>query len=151
MMIKRVLLLAVATALAPPTAAWALTFAWSWTPNFNQSHDLTLFPGNTVKGTISGLHDGSNDETGVTVDVTQADSATVLGTDWIFSDAPTGDAFAVSGGSVVASGARFDGGTGTKDLYFCRGGQNSYDPAIADYLVTVSLLSTCPQPIPSSP
>ncbi len=110
-----------------PTQAMALTFNWSFvTDEFS-----TGGAGQTISGTISGLVEGSNDGTGVTVTVDSTPTGELLGGGWIFDRAQLeGDAFTVTGGSVTFADALFQRNSDGERLYF--GGFGGWFPQLVD-------------------
>jgi len=78
-------------------SASSLTYNWSFTADFGTSLG-------EVTGTISGLHVGSNDGTGLTIEVLSSPSRNVLGGGWTFDSTalPAGDAFFVESDLTVS-------------------------------------------------
>ena len=103
----------------------ALTFDWQFTiEGFGHI-------GETVAGTISGLVEGSNDGTGLTVVVTSTPTGQFEGGGWTFDQSYGGPAFAVTGGAVTSADALFTiGGFYGVRLYF--GGYGGYYPQLID-------------------
>ncbi|MFK7877302.1 MAG: VPLPA-CTERM sorting domain-containing protein [Paracoccaceae bacterium] len=84
-----------AAMLVAATGASALTYNWS----FEGKNARTTGP---VTGTISGLQIGSNDGSGLTVNVLSSPSGNVLGGGWVFLFArDRGDAFTISEDKTV--------------------------------------------------
>jgi hypothetical protein len=98
----RVLAVVVAMLSYSATAGNALTYNWS----YDATGGTSLGP---VTGTISGLVEGSNDGTGLTINVLSTPSGNVLGGGWSFvSTLNGGDAFTVTAGAVVFADAQFN-------------------------------------------
>lgn len=117
----------VAMGLLLPTQVMALTFDWS----FVTEDGSTGGAGQTISGTISGLVEGSNDGTGLTVTVESTPTGELLGGGWVFdATANGGDAFTVTGGNVTFADALFERNGGLESLYF--GGFGGYDPNLHD-------------------
>ena len=88
------------------TPSEALTFSWSFVTTPDSDN-----PGETVSGLIWGLHEGSNDGSGVSVSVTSTPTGELKGLDWDFYSTlglPAGSsAFTVSGGVLTYANAAF--------------------------------------------
>jgi hypothetical protein len=94
-------------------SAHALLFNWS----FTSSADFDD-PGGIVSGTIDGLVEGSNDGSGLTIEVVSTPTGELLGGGWIFdSVSGKGDAFTVTGGQVAFASVLYTRG-GTDSLFF---------------------------------
>ncbi len=107
-------LLSAATAamLVAATGASALTYNWS----FEATTGTSL---GTVSGTISGLEIGSNDGTGLTVEVLSSPSGNVLGGGWSFQGKGTAiDAFTVADDKTVTFAAADFRRDGNSDALF---------------------------------
>ncbi len=91
--------------MASATSSNALTFNWS----FFSAGDADNF-GGEVKGWISGLHEGTNDGSGVTVAVTGTPTGDLIRSDWEFygiTNPSTHPAFTVTGGVLTQANAAF--------------------------------------------
>jgi hypothetical protein len=113
-------------ALSNPTAANALSFNWS----FVTDPFATGGAGQTISGTISGLVEGSNPGTGLTVTVDSTPTGKLLGGGWNFIDTTGGDAFTVTAGAVTFADANFERGGLEEQLFF--GGFGGYNPELLD-------------------
>ena len=111
-------------ALFNPTAANALTFNWSFVSGSQN-------PGQTISGTISGLVEGSNPGTGLTVTVDSTPTGALLGGGWNFYFAGSGNVFTVTGGAVTFADAFFERGGLGNGLYF--GGFGGFIPELIDF------------------
>jgi hypothetical protein len=88
--------------------------------------------GQTISGTISGLVEGSNPGTGLTVTVDSTPTGQLLGGGWnFFFAANGGDAFTVTGGAVTFADASFERGGLSNGLIFSVFG--AFNPALIDY------------------
>lgn len=91
--------------LALATPAHALTFNWS----FVTDGGSTGGAGQTISGTISGLVEGDNDGTGLTITVDSTPTGELVGGGWNFGGSGGGPAFTVTGGAVTFAGAVYLG------------------------------------------
>ena len=84
------------------SSAGAISYNWSFVATGGTSFG-------EVTGTISGLQVGSNDGSGLSVEVLSSPSGNVLGGSWVFSDAKLGGAaFTIAADkSVTFADARF--------------------------------------------
>jgi hypothetical protein len=119
-------------ALFNPTAANALSFTWSFIAGTGSSGQA----GQTISGKISGLVEGSNDGSGLTVTVDSTPTGDLLGGGWTFQDTGLGAlpplAFTVSGGSITFADAFFYRAGGNEALFF--GGFGGYNPQLVDFV-----------------
>ena len=93
----------------PSVDAQSLTFEWSFVTS-ESSPGPPAGAGHVVRGTISGLVEGDNDGSRLTVVVTETPNGQILGTDWGFSDPnPVSPlpAFVVTEGEVTFADAVF--------------------------------------------
>ena len=97
--------------------AHALLFNWSFqiqsgaNPPFDNEGDF-------VSGTIDGLVDGSNDGTGLTIEVLSTPTSELLVGGWnLISVGGSGDAFTVTGGQITFASAHY-GIFNVADLFF---------------------------------
>ncbi|HZZ32831.1 MAG TPA: PEPxxWA-CTERM sorting domain-containing protein [Phenylobacterium sp.] len=134
-MINRGILLAAAGALALASAgsAQALTFFWSFADDVS---------GHIVDGTISGLEEGVNALSAVTIDVLQADDPLALGGGWApdtvygYNNPSTG--FTVTDGQITFAHGVFDKSVdqGLDFLFFgSNPGITTYYPQLAGHSV----------------
>ncbi|MGB5770186.1 MAG: hypothetical protein WBM32_09990 [Crocosphaera sp.] len=108
------LLILISVCLAPFLSsrnALALTFKWSFT-DFSNSNNI-------IQGTISGLTEGSNDGTNLTITVDSTPTGEILGDGWILSStAPGFDAFTVTNGEVTFANAFYERNEFNETLVF---------------------------------
>ena len=97
--------------------AHALLFNWSFTIAVDPFDDFQN-DGEIVSGTIDGLVEGSNDGTGLTIEVLSTPTGELLGGGWNFiSVGGSGDAFTVTGGQITFASAHY-GIFNVADLFF---------------------------------
>ncbi len=109
--------------------AMALSFNWSFEAGLGSIPDTDI--GQTITGTISGLVEGDNDGTGLTITVDSTPSGDLLGSGWTLDTAGSSDpAFVVTGGMVTFANAFYTRNSGTNVLLF--GLNGTFDPALSD-------------------
>ena len=89
-------------------SAHDVEFEWSFVTS-ESSPGPPRGAGHVIRGTISGLAEGNNDGSGLTVVVAETPNGKILGGDWEFSESPEGIQFpfVVSDGDVVFADAAF--------------------------------------------
>jgi hypothetical protein len=120
-----------ALAISTATPANALTFTWS----FVTDSDSTGGAGQTISGTISGLVEGNNDGTGLTITVDSTPTGELTGGGWTFVQTRLGGpAFTVTGGVVTFADALYFSSTvvGGNNAGLLFGGFGGFDPALID-------------------
>ena len=126
-------------ALFNPIAANALSFNWSFVAGPFSSGQV----GQTISGTISGLVEGSNPGTGLTVTVDSTPTGQLLGGGWSFIDTDKGgNAFTVTGGTVTFADAYFERALGIQFVSF--GGFGGYDAELGNSLGNPDWFSSQP-------
>jgi hypothetical protein len=120
-----------ALAISTATPAHALTFTWS----FVTGDSSTGGGGQTISGTISGLVEGNNDGTGLTITVDSTPTGELTGGGWTFVEAFLGGpAFTVTGGVVTFADAFYSSSTvvGSNNAALFFGGFGGFVPELSD-------------------
>ncbi|MEG3438086.1 PEP-CTERM sorting domain-containing protein [Pannus brasiliensis CCIBt3594] len=124
---SRLTLTGTVLALSNAIPANALTFNWS----FEIAPGSTGNIGETVSGTISGLVEGNNPGTGLTVTVDSTPTNELIGGGWSFlSSSIGGPAFTVTGGVITFADAAFTRNNDNERVLF--GGFGGYFPTLND-------------------
>lgn len=127
---SKILSLLALALMAGPMAASALSFQWS----FAVGSGSTSGVGETVRGTISGLVEGNNPGSGLTVTVDSTPTGELTGSGWVFSGSHAGSptAFRVTAGAVDFYSAWFARNPADA-LIFGDSSSTNFFPELADY------------------